>query len=151
GRFGGVFRFGGHLREEFREQFIKQFEGLFSDQEISCVETVGWSWSRSRDSLSSIRRVWLVVLLLVLLLVVRLYGPVVGLAVSILGALTNVLYHGLTFGELRTRALPNEGIRRSARNAGVVGLVFGLVYGLASGLSVGLMAGMDAGLVFDRF
>jgi hypothetical protein len=46
---------------------------------------------------------------------------------------------GLTFGQIETRAVPNEGIRRSARNA--------LIFGLGSGLVVVLGAGTVGGLV----
>jgi hypothetical protein len=55
---------------------------------------------------------------------------------------------GLSFGEIETRASPNEGIRRSAQNTVVIGLAFGLVFGLAYGLVYGLAFGLVLGLVY---
>jgi hypothetical protein len=52
-------------------------------------------------------------------------GPGVGLVFGLLG--------GLTFGKIETRIVPNEGIRRSARNALFAMLVGGLVGGLTGG------------------
>jgi hypothetical protein len=95
------------------------------------------------------------------------FGPVVGVV--------GVLRDGLSFGEIETRALPNEGMHRSARNAVVVGLVvgplvgmvvalvlmlflalspardFGLSAVLVGGLLVGLPLGLLVGLPFGLF
>lgn len=70
-----------------------------------------------------------------------------------IGALEFILRSGLSFGEIETKTVPNQGIRRSARNA----LVFGLCYGLGTGglftwLFVGwLVFAKDGGLFFGLF
>src|SRR5207247_393146 len=45
-------------------------------------------------------------------------------------------------GEIGTQSLPNEGIKRSLRNALIIGLVGGLLCELVSGLVVGLVGGL---------
>jgi MFS family permease len=154
---------------------------LVSDQEISCVEQVRWSWSGVREARSLIPTVglacglvggllvglnpWLTVAGAVLvqmlyeLLVVRqamkflgffveewAMRLVVGLVVGLFGMLVAILVVGLSFREIETRALPNQGIHRSARNAVAFGLIFGLAFGLAFGLVVGLIFGLIFGL-----
>jgi predicted lipid-binding transport protein (Tim44 family) len=57
-----------------------------------------------------------------------------------------LLAYGLSFGEIETRDIPNQGIHRSAWNALVFGLGFGLVGGLVGGLSLGLVGGLSLGL-----
>jgi hypothetical protein len=68
---------------------------------------------------------------------------VIGLGVGLGG--------GLTIGEIEIQSFPNEGIKRSLRNALisglVVGLLFGLVVGLLDGLVVGLLHGLRSGLL----
>jgi hypothetical protein len=124
---------------------------LGSDREISCVETVRWSWSAIRDSGRVILTVGLVIGLGVGLVIGLGGGLVVGLVYGLVGVLVVGLLQGLSLGEIETRALPNEGIHRSARNALVVGLVvglgFGLVVGLGFGLGFGLVVGQVVGLV----
>jgi eukaryotic-like serine/threonine-protein kinase len=46
-------------------------------------------------------------------------------------------------GEIGTQSFPNEGLRRSVRNASISGLAFGLGGGLVVGLGVGLLGGPD--------
>jgi eukaryotic-like serine/threonine-protein kinase len=58
-------------------------------------------------------------------------GMVFGLVGGVIGVLAAVLFSGLTFSEIEIKTIPNEGIRRSARNAILVTSVFGLVTGLA--------------------
>jgi hypothetical protein len=53
------------------------------------------------------------------------------------------MVRGLSFAEIETRNLPNEGIHRSARKAVIVGLVVGLVLGLVLGLIRGLILGLE--------
>src|SRR5262249_1950663 len=45
------------------------------------------------------------------------------------------------------KSFPNEGIKRSVRNASISGLLGGLVGGLLFGLSVGLFVGVGGGLL----
>jgi hypothetical protein len=73
-------------------------------------------------------------------------GLYVGLVVGPVVGLVGLLRDGLSFGEIETRTLPNEGIHRSARNAVVFGVIFGLVAGPLLGLAVGLVAGPLLGL-----
>ena len=154
--------------------------GLVSlSREIVCVETVRWSWSSCWRARSSI--------LVVALVVGSVFGPFIVLLGSLTGELDEgvlfalfaglfggLLYglfaglfagliRGLTFSQIETRTLPNEGIYRSARNALTVGLICGLICGLvvvlvvvpfvelgdslAGGLVVGLVFGLVGGLV----
>jgi TIR domain/NACHT domain len=144
--------------------FFGVFFGLAPDQEISCVETVRWSWSEFRDAMSRTPRTRLVLGLfgglvgglvwgLVGMLGVGLYGGLgvglfggllSGLTYGLAGGLFNEVLGGLVVGEIETKALPNEGIRRSARNALVVGLIGGLI----GGPVFVLVAGLVFGLVF---
>jgi hypothetical protein len=122
--------------------------------EIVCVEAVHWSWSHCWRSRSSIRRSLLIgggclsVLGVAYLglgfgllnglyngLLSGLYngllgaligGTVGGLSGGVLGALIGGLFAGLSFTPIEQKANPNEGIRRSARNALFVGFMFGL-------------------------
>src|SRR5207244_2166632 len=48
--------------------------------------------------------------------------------------------------EVETKMTPNQGIRRSARTAVLVGLAFGLTVGLAGGLTNGLVFGRISGV-----
>jgi hypothetical protein len=119
-------------------------------KEITPVEKVRWSWSAARYK-------WMSNLLTRLLgglvfgLLVGLfdglrarplgelldalrgglrYGLFFGLLFGLLGGLKD----GLTIGEIRTQALPNEGIRRSALNALISGLIVVLIIVLIAGL-----------------
>jgi len=81
-----------------------------------------------------------------------IFGLVVGLVVILVNGLVFGLVGGLSEGlsvsEIEIRAIPNQGIHRSARNALVVGLVVGLVGGLVVRLVFGLVFGPVGGLVF---
>jgi MFS family permease len=88
--------------------------------------------------------------------------PAMALAMGVVFGLLFGIAFGLTAGltaELRDeRTLPNEGIRRSARHALIVGLAVALIIGLAvanippgrlaDALGVGLIVGLAVGLVF---
>ena len=74
-------------------------------------------------------------------------GLVSGLVGGLVFGLISWLSEGLSVSEIETRAVPNQGIHRSARNALVVGLVAGLVFGLVVGLVKGLVFGLVIGLV----
>ena len=92
------------------------------------VDTLRWSWSSMRSGFKELL--------------------VPGLALGLVG--------GLAGSEVMTRSTPNEGTRRSQRNAmlsalgvGLVGggLFFGLAFGLVGGLVGGLAFGLVGGLV----
>jgi hypothetical protein len=117
---------------------------------VEPAEQVRWSWSKMRAGLTRALVGGLIGGLIfgaVFALVggsnIGLdFGPVFGLAVALVGGLAG----GLT-SELRDeRAVPNEGIRRSAQHALIIGLVAGLVAGLSGGLSGGLVRGLASGL-----
>jgi NACHT domain len=114
---------------------------------IQPTERLYWSWQRLRWN----RRPALVFGLfagLVFGLFVGLVGaPIRGLGAGLIGALIIGLTSGLS-DELRDeRTVPNEGIRRSAKNALAAGLISGLVLGLFTGLVNGLLgARLSAGL-----
>ncbi len=71
------------------------------------------------------------------------YLLVVGLLFGLLFGLAG----GLTFGEIDNRAVPNEGIHRSARNALFVALAFGLVAGLVIWHVLELASGLVGALL----
>ena len=149
---------------------------LPSTQDISLMETLHWSWSQFWLSLPSrLVRVLVVVLvvgLVVGLIVGLIYGLSVGLSdglskglrvfmyvgpafglVVILGVgpafgLVFALAGGLVGGELETRTVPNQGVRRSVRNGLRVGLGFGLVFVLVFWLIFGLIFGRSNGLMY---
>jgi hypothetical protein len=125
--------------------------GLVSGQEITRVETVRWSWSRIRNAwlliLTGVLGVGLVAGLVVGLLLDLPFGLGVGLVAGLVVGLLGVLRDGLSFGEIETRALPNEGIDRSARNA----VVFGLGVWLAIVLVVVLVVVPFAPVRFEPF
>jgi hypothetical protein len=123
---------------------------LFSlSKEIVCVETVSWSWSRRWRSGS-----WLTAFAPAITVGGLVFGLVRGesggLVFGLVSGLFAVLVGGLTYGEIDNRSIPNEGIRRSARNALfgaiIVGLVVGLVGGLFPGQSAGPLSGLFVGL-----
>jgi DNA polymerase III delta prime subunit len=131
-------------------------------KEIKPVEKIRWSWSAARDKwLNKLSKRLLCGLVfglgtgLVGGLVGGLRGGlrgglVSGLGVGLVGGLVFGLVFGLrdglTVGEIGTQSLPNEGIKRSLRNALIMGLVFGLLCELVSGLRGGLRGGLGGGL-----
>ena len=74
-------------------------------------------------------------------------GLVVGLFFGLGVGLGNLLESGFVGSEVTTRSTPNEGTRRSQRNAMVSALVGGLFFGLVGGLFFGLVGGLFFGLV----
>ena len=80
-------------------------------------------------------------------------GMSVGLSVGLSYWLLLGLFNGLSSDALdeRRRIVPNQGIRRSARNSILVGLISGLVSSpiviLSYGLSYGLLRGLSGGLI----
>ncbi|MGH8908526.1 MAG: NACHT domain-containing protein [Egibacteraceae bacterium] len=119
-----------------------------------------WSWSAVRGRLRST----LLAGLIVGLLVVLLAGEELGLQVSFifgllagpLACLLGGLYHGLSTSRLDTLpGTPNEGMRRSAWNASVIGLSVGISVGALAGLiyypEAGLLAGLRRSLLVGLF
>jgi predicted ATPase len=115
--------------------------------DIQLVETLHFSWSAMRTSVTAGRRFTLIFAALCAGVVGWLVGGLVfglsgGLSVGLVGWLPS----GLVKGEIVTRTFPNEGIRRSARNALLGGLFAGLVGCIVFGLfiepSFELLSGM---------
>jgi eukaryotic-like serine/threonine-protein kinase len=124
--------------------------GLSGELLFEQTEQLRWSWSKLRAGLARALVGGMLGGLVFGILFVLLFGPsagldfgpVFGLAVALAGALSA----GLVVGLRKERAVPNEGIRRSAQHALAVGLSAGLSGGLAGGLAAGLSAGPSAGL-----
>jgi transcriptional regulator with XRE-family HTH domain len=122
---------------------------------IVVVETLGWSWRNALRSLPIGLGVGMTFGLGFRLLSGQMSALVIGLVAG-LGGLTFTLVGGLVSDELEVQAVPNQGIRRSARSAILIGLVFGLVFGplvgllggLAFGPRHGLLGGVGYGLTF---
>lgn len=85
---------------------------------IRPTESLRWSWRKARDY------------------------SVLGLVIGLASCLTLELISGLTADQIVTRTIPNEGIRRSRRNALICLLIIGLGAGLSAGLVAGVMFGM---------
>ena len=133
---------------------------------IAVVETLRWSFSHARSAAA----VGLLSGLAGGVAVGLLYGLVYALAGALPGALSSGLAGGLAFGLLgglvlglvfglagalarggvedETKAVPNQGIHRSAWAAAAVGLAVGLLSGLGVGLVYGLLKGLPAGLAY---
>jgi len=141
---------------------------LSLEEDIICAETVRWSWPEARshmpENLQTMLGSGLAFGLLIGLMVMPIGGAGSGLFGGLFGGLViglviGLIRGGLTVSEIETRAVPNQGIHRSARNALVVGLfvgpvvalVSGLVGGLAFVLINGLINGLVGGLVFGLF
>ena len=76
------------------------------------------------------------------------FGLSVGLFFGLLYGLVFGLVGALVGHEVDAKLIPNQGIRRSARTAILIGLVAGLVGRLALGLLYGPYNGVFVGLVF---
>ena len=113
---------------------------------VEPTEQVRWSWAALRAGLPR----WLSIGLAVAIVMGVLFGlavdPGSGLVFAGLTGLTIALVigplAGLTAGLRDERVMPNEGIRRSAQHA--------IVVGLAAGVSAALTAGLGFGLLFRR-
>jgi hypothetical protein len=77
-----------------------------------------------------------------------IFGLIGGLSFGLFFGLIGGLSDGFTIGEIGAQSFPNEGIRRSARNALITGLIFGLIGGLIGGLPFGLFFILCFGLRF---
>lgn len=149
------------------------------DRTIQPREIIVWSWRSFSQSLINAGHMRNTLLVGVLGGLSRGLGrmpsdvPIVGPSVGLIGDLRAGLSVGLSVGlsywlllglfnglssdalDERRRIVPNQGIRRSARNSILVGLISGLVsspivilsYGLSYGLFRGLLGGLSGGLI----
>jgi hypothetical protein len=141
------------------------FFGLFVawaayEQRIQPAERMSWSWAEARARRAFGLTAGLIAGLGGGLVFWRTFPWIVGLIASLgfglAGWLVTMLASGLTSKMRETRTSPNEGIRRSARNAVGVGLTAGLVLGLLIGMIfgraftwvVGLNIGGAVGITF---
>src|SRR5215813_10371531 len=74
-------------------------------------------------------------------------GLIDGLSIGLSLGLGVGLFGGLLGDEIERKAIPNQGIKRSARNAVIYGLIGGLSVGLIIGLFFGLIGGLIGGLI----
>ena len=132
-------------------------------KEIKPVEKLRWSWSNIRAKwikklckrLAGGLAVALVGGLAVALVSGIQGGLLGGLAFGLRAALSSGLFYGLCFGllgalldgftegNIGTQSFPNEGIKRSMRNASISGLTLGLFSGLLGWLTSGLFSGLQ--------
>jgi eukaryotic-like serine/threonine-protein kinase len=80
-----------------------------------------------------------------------LIGLVGGLLFGLVWMLLGVLCSGVVVGEVGVQSFPNDGIRRSLRNASIGGVLGGLLGGVVFGLSFGLGYGLRQGLLGGLF
>jgi len=134
----------------------------WGNSEITTVETLGWSWKKAKKGL--------IFGLITALSFGLSYGLIGGLikGLSLSGWLIKGLITGLNFvpilgliggvvggmkgSAIATKTISNQGIYRTARNAGIMGLsiwlISGLIIGLSYGPSEGLSEGLSQGLIF---
>ena len=148
--------------------FLRPIEhGPHGDNDIYCAESISWSWSEFRPAATKTLAIGLVAGMVIgpLLeyLIPSVEGPfnklLRGLAFGLFGALLMAPTFGaasaLTYGEIVTRAVPNEGIRRSARTAVFLTVFSGLTIALAVGVFCELIMAFGSQRVvlraFDQF
>ena len=102
-------------------------------EEIKTVEILQINWKKI-----------LIYLLIFGLIGGLMEGLIFGLIGGLIFGLMEGLREGLEISEIETKTTPNQGIRKSARNAITVALVFGLVFGLMFGLAGWLRNGGEA-------
>jgi hypothetical protein len=121
-----------------------------TSEDIISVETLRWSWSALAPWQWRLLLIYIPLSgLSVWLVVGRSWGGAVGLfagvAETLFWGLILVTGGALASSEIETKTVPNQGIRRSARNAVRSGLAGGLIGGLAGGL----LAILGYGLGFE--
>ncbi len=131
---------------------------------IAPVETLRWSWRNAKKNLLHGLVVGLVLGLiggLVVGLIVGLveeglmiglgdvlaFGLFIAVMGGLFGGLTSGLIGGLRGPGMSNKMKPNQGVWKSARNAGIFILIIGLSAGLVGGQSVGLLAVLSFGLM----
>jgi DNA polymerase III delta prime subunit len=139
--------------ESFHALMFGSFRGLFigmcfwliaawGKAEIKTVETLKWSWKKVKNGLIG----------------GLIFGLIFGLIITVTqvsgsaffgltGVLSFWLISGMKGSVIATKTIPNQGIYRTARNAGIMGLIIGLMFGLMFGLMSGLMSGLSEGLM----
>jgi DNA polymerase III delta prime subunit len=132
--------------------------------EIQPAEIVAWSWSNVwRNLPRSVMRGFLVGLVTSMssalclgfvsgiarepsygLALGLVFGPIIGVSVGVAGTLSGLLNSGLESNILQKKDMmrPNEGMRRSARNALLAAAVFGPIGGIISGIACGVSFGL---------
>jgi hypothetical protein len=124
--------------------------------EIKTVETLEWSWEKAKKGLISGLIIGLIIGLSYGLIPGLSYGLIPGLIIGLFFGLIIWLITGLISGmkgsAIATKTIPNQGIYRTARNAGIMGLIIGLISGLFFGLIglIGLISGL-IGLISGLF
>ena len=96
------------------------------ENDIFTVETLRWSWRKALQG----ALIGAPIALLVALLVALRTGVSEWRFALLLGGLIGAFFKGLSREIVEVKAVPNQGIRLSIRNAIVGGLLFGLVFGL---------------------
>jgi hypothetical protein len=130
--------------------------------EIKTVETLKWSWKEVKNNLISSVFFGLIVGLIVGqrlsfrfvegsngLSNVLIFWLIIGLIGGLSLALSFVLVSGMKGSAIVTKTIPNQGIYRTARNAGIIGLIIGLIFGLITQLSFGWIFGLSVGPIFE--
>lgn len=116
------------------------------------VETLNWSWFNAGRhlviALPYLGTLALVSGLVGVIIVGQLseltVGAIHGLTFGLIFCLPITLIGGLTGSEMKTRAIPNQGIWQSAKNAIVFALMGALVVGLAAGLMSAIFFGISS-------
>jgi MFS family permease/DNA polymerase III delta prime subunit len=111
--------------------------------EIKTVEALKSSWEKVKNRL----------------IFVLIFVLISGLNYWLISGLIFVLIFGPIFGQvtgikdsaIATETIPNQNIYRTARNAGIIGLIIGLIIVLISVLIYGLFVGLSYGLSYGLF
>lgn len=124
------------------------FASLLFD--IAPAEPLDWSWDNAKNGLIMGITLGLMVGLIgggFLVASGLLAGGILGLVRTTVGGLIGGLIFGLSQGlsdsEIDVKMIPNQGIRLSAKTAGVFTLVSGVSFGLSLALFGGLMRGLS--------
>lgn len=130
--------------------------------EIKTVEILKWSWKDVRDLLFS-WQTYTYILALIFALISSIFSKSLSsqsffiLLLLLMLVVSRGLQSSLKGSEMETKTSPNQGIRRSAMNAGIMGLIYMLFMGLLSWcygykenlliylLSIGLILGLIEG------
>ncbi len=119
---------------------------------IKTIEILEWSWKEAKNSLIRGLMFGLILGLISWLisgLTFGLFGLLIlGLMFGLMLGLFGGLFGGIKSSAIATKTIPNQGIYRTARNAGIMGLIIGLISGLMFGLFGGLISGLTVGLMF---
>lgn len=137
-------------------------------EKIEIIETLNWSWSKALPG-SATGFIGGFVSGLVMAQPIHMANPSrFGFALGLAIGLGTGLVTGLTGGEIEMKTAPNQGIRQSARNAILIGLITSmsaglpigvagmaswlgsnpLNFGVSMGLSIGFASGIATGLFY---